>query len=159
VAVPQIITDDCCRAWIAREFVAGRAQKDIGAETNITDAMICIHIKQFCDDWSGVDVSELRAYGDCRRKYAYRALRRWFLETGEEPKRPIATGYGYGTERYDDGYWSARNEHAWLLKAEGLTLREIGLRLGVSRERARQMIWHFGRRVRRAMKHTRIWTQ
>jgi DNA-directed RNA polymerase sigma subunit (sigma70/sigma32) len=52
----------------------------------------------------------------------------------------------------------ARLEHAWLLKAEGLRLEDIGLALGVSRERARQMVVKFGRRARYAthLSHWRI---
>ena len=51
-----------------------------------------------------------------------------------------------------DEYWVARWEHAWLLRAEGRTYREIGKALGVSIERARQMVWRFGECVTLAMK-------
>jgi hypothetical protein len=43
----------------------------------------------------------------------------------------------------DQDYWSARREHAWLLRAGGLTLQAIGVRLGVTRERVRQMVARF----------------
>jgi DNA-directed RNA polymerase specialized sigma24 family protein len=49
----------------------------------------------------------------------------------------------------------ARHEHAWLLRAEGLTLRQIGARLGVSRNQARILIFQFSYRVKRAMRKTR----
>lgn len=37
-------------------------------------------------------------------------------------------------------YYQARWEHAWRLRQEGLTLQGIGDRLGVTRERARQLV-------------------
>jgi DNA-directed RNA polymerase sigma subunit (sigma70/sigma32) len=41
-----------------------------------------------------------------------------------------------------DPFFKARNEHAWRLRTiDKLTLDEIGGRLNVSRERARQMIF------------------
>jgi hypothetical protein len=55
-----------------------------------------------------------------------------------------------------EGYWGAREEHAFLLRCEGLTLQQVGDRLGVCRERARQMISKFGFRFSRAMKQARI---
>lgn len=51
----------------------------------------------------------------------------------------------------------ARQEHAWLLRAEGKTLAEIGGRLGVCKERARQMILIYGDRVSRSMRGAK-WT-
>jgi DNA-directed RNA polymerase sigma subunit (sigma70/sigma32) len=57
--------------------------------------------------------------------------------------------------RYEPSYGWARLEHAWLLKAEGLRLEDIGRRFGVTRERARQMIVKFGRRMERATMHAR----
>jgi DNA-directed RNA polymerase sigma subunit (sigma70/sigma32) len=42
-------------------------------------------------------------------------------------------------------YAAARREHAVLLRNKGMTLRAIGLRLGVSHERVRQMIKKFER--------------
>jgi hypothetical protein len=47
-------------------------------------------------------------------------------------------------------FYAARYEHAWLLRAEKMTLKEIGNRLGVSKERAREMVVHMGRRMSRA---------
>jgi len=51
-----------------------------------------------------------------------------------------------------DEYHTARYEHAWLLRAEGLKLKQIGNRLGCSNERARQMINQFGRKMSWAMR-------
>lgn len=52
-------------------------------------------------------------------------------------------------------YQWARLEHAWLLKAEGLRLEDIGAHLGVTRERARQMVVKFGRKARHATHRAR----
>lgn len=50
---------------------------------------------------------------------------------------------------------SARAEHAWLLRAEGLTYRQVGERLGgISASRAQQIVHRQGRRVARALRHT-----
>lgn len=49
----------------------------------------------------------------------------------------------------------ARAEHAWLLRAEGLTLRAIGKRIGVSGEQARQIIRRFGRDTSRSLRITK----
>jgi len=49
----------------------------------------------------------------------------------------------------DDGYLSARREHAWRLRVGGLTLHAIGLRLGVSRERVRQLLSRWRREAAR----------
>lgn len=53
-------------------------------------------------------------------------------------------------------YQYARYEHAWLLRAEGLTLDEVGSRFGVGGCRAAQMIKRFGKRVQRSIRRARI---
>lgn len=52
-------------------------------------------------------------------------------------------------------YGWARAEHAWLLRAEGLLLAEVGARLGLSRGGARRLIFVFSQRMQRAMRHAR----
>ena len=52
----------------------------------------------------------------------------------------------------NDDYCSARHEHAWLLKAEGLTLSQVGQRLGVSKETTRRMVSRFGEKMTWAMR-------
>jgi predicted DNA-binding protein (UPF0251 family) len=66
---------------------------------------------------------------------------------------PLRESFDY---KYRMMYANARHEHVWLLRAEGLTLQQIGDRMGVSRERARGMIHKFGRRMKRATRKTRF---
>ena len=49
-----------------------------------------------------------------------------------------------------------RYEHAWLMRAEGAKLREIGAALGVGKQRARMIVMAFGREMSVAMKRTQI---
>lgn len=67
------------------------------------------------------------------------AIRRLKLE---DPFRLTSNGCAYG---------DARREHAWLLRAEGETFRSIGQRLGVNSNRARQLVWIFGRRAQKSI--------
>jgi hypothetical protein len=57
-------------------------------------------------------------------------------------------------KRHPD-FYDARREHAWLLRAEGMELKTIGLRLGVSIERVRQLIRLFGLKTNRTLKRRR----
>jgi RNA-binding protein YlmH len=50
----------------------------------------------------------------------------------------------------------ARHEHAYRLRTEGLRLDEIGARMGVSRERARQLIKKHERQLKWASQHQRL---
>lgn len=43
----------------------------------------------------------------------------------------------------DQAQWEARWQHAWQLRAEGLTYAEIGRRLGVTGQRAKYLTEHF----------------
>jgi hypothetical protein len=73
----------------------------------------------------------------------------------------IGKSYGLIPEPKDEKYpqkmfKKARQEHAWLLRSEGLTLQTIGERLGVGREGARGLIFKFGREeMTRAIKRTK----
>jgi len=58
--------------------------------------------------------------------------------------------------KFAEDYRLARMEHAWLCRAEGMTLREIGERLGITKTRVSQMIHKFGRRVTRAIHGPRV---
>lgn len=51
-------------------------------------------------------------------------------------------------------YKRARQEHAWLLRAEGVKLKDIGARLGIGKAAAGGLIQAFNWRIRHATKHT-----
>ena len=53
----------------------------------------------------------------------------------------------YQPSTFDEIYLAAREEHAWRLRAEKLTHREVGARLGVTHHRARQLSARFGCRI------------
>jgi hypothetical protein len=76
---------------------------------------------------------------------------------GEQPKGHATRHWSHGKPiAYTPQEQAARQEHAWLLRAEGYTLRQIADRLGVSNENARLKIWQFGSRVQRAIDAMRI---
>lgn len=69
-------------------------------------------------------------------------------------------GYLVPAKRYGEGlarssYQAAREEHAFLLRCEGLRYREIGARLGISRAAARTLAQKFGRLTSRSLKRNR----
>jgi hypothetical protein len=135
-------------AWIVIEFLKGRTQKSIGDEIGRTGSTVCVIIKQFCDEWSGVDVSASLIYGDERRKCAVIALRNYYMATEGEIKQPALW-------REVFPIYAAHQEYAWLLRAEGLTLQAIGDRLGLTRERVRQILAKYGRRMGWATRKTK----
>lgn len=49
-------------------------------------------------------------------------------------------------------YHRALEEHAWMLRAEGLTYRAIGKRLGITGGRTAQIVLKFGQRCQRALR-------
>ena len=55
-----------------------------------------------------------------------------------------------------DPYHRARREHALLLRCEGLTLRQIGARFGVSHETARRLVDNGACELQRALRHSRL---
>jgi hypothetical protein len=149
------------QAWIVREYLAGRSQKDIGRELGcVSSAVICSAVKRFCDNWSGIDVQRHGLYNEERRKVALVALREYFFNGDGLIERPVVSaaqwGWGWGPRDLDKVWTNARLEHVWLLRAEGLTSDAIGERIGVSRGRAWQMARLFGRRMSYAMRRVRI---
>jgi Sigma-70, region 4 len=105
--------------------------------------MICVSIVQFCQRY-GYNV-KFRLYHDDRRVCACRAVQNYQGEF----TRPVSVSRLV----YDPVLSAARHEHVWLLRAEGYSLNAIGARLDVTRERVRQMIHRYGRKVTRAIRH------
>ena len=132
-------------AYIAREYACGKYQVEIARELGLSQSQVCISVEKFCRAL-GYPVKH-KHYGPHRAVVARAALNRYqgaftLPESAADPKAKYI-------------YEHARHEHVWLLRAEGLTLQQIGDRIGVSRERAREIIAHFARRVTRATRKTR----
>jgi DNA-binding CsgD family transcriptional regulator len=150
--------DDASRAEIARRWIAGETQWQIGESLDTTASAICQQIMHFCNDWS----KEVRGnyYGADRRKVALVALRNYFFASDELPKPPLpprSVWKHYDRETINDAdYAEARREHMFLLRAEGITYRAIGKRFGITGGRAAQIIARYSLRVRRAMHDTRF---
>ena len=81
--------------------------------------------------------------------------REWLIVYTRLPRQRKKTKLEPPIDRVRVDYSWARKEHAWLLRSEGHTLRQIGARLGIGPQRVRQLIWTFGRRTSRALLHTR----
>jgi hypothetical protein len=126
-------------AWIAREYASGRKQVDIANEIGVSPGKICTCIAQFCQHYGYGEF-----YRDTRRVSAYTAVQYYQGNF----TRPVIIGLAF-----DPVLSAARYEHAWLLRAEGHNLSAIGERLGVTKERARQMILRQGRKVTRAIRY------
>lgn len=115
---------------------------------------VCQAIRQFCDAHSTADVYTHCLYNEARRQ----VIRDILVSYTGGFQRP----QDYTHQQHDDltkPYWRARKEHAWLLRAEGLTYRAIGARLGVGPERIRHLVWSFGRYMAHAMRRTRVTIQ
>ena len=134
-------------AWIALQYIKGRSQTQIAAQLGVTSSVICKRIVRFCAAL-GCPV-EFSRYGDERIDAACEALRRHLNSLDGEITEPE-----HNPGEHDPTFAHARMEHAWLLRAEGLTLQQVGKRLGVGRERARQIVDKFSRRVKKATRKT-----
>jgi len=143
------------RAWLATEYLSGRTQRLIAKGIRRGSATVCIELKLFCDEWSGVRVMEDRIYSDERKKCLCRALKNYLRTNGAAIKKPADPKEPYAMVL---GNKSPRHEHAWLLRVEGKTYKEIGERLGVSKTRAGQMIAQFSRVMGRALRRVIITT-
>lgn len=60
---------------------------------------------------------------------------------------------GLATRLGHDLYAEARHCHAWMLRAEGLSMAEIGSHLGVTDKRASQLVRRFGKKMTYALRH------
>jgi hypothetical protein len=142
-------------AWCMQEFLSGRRQKDIAKEVNVTPAHIGTSLMRFYETYgsSGPDFIHVMDYFERRDLYYAQALER-YLAAGRPVKQPQRRPIT--AKSYEQQYFEARAEHAWLLRLEGLTLQKIGDRMGICRDRVRQLVWRQGRRLGRAMRHTKI---
>jgi DNA-directed RNA polymerase specialized sigma24 family protein len=65
------------------------------------------------------------------------------------------------SERYNiepfPGYWEACRIHAWLLRAEGLTYKQIAVRFGLSKDRVHQMVWKQSRQMAWALRRCKFY--
>jgi hypothetical protein len=137
-------------AWVAREYVQGRYQHEIGTDIGVTSSEICNRIERFCRSL-GYPVRH-KIYGPGRVAVAREALAKYQGEFIPPTDFDL---------KYRQAYANARCEHAWLLRAEGLTFEQMAERLGCgTRERARQIFLKFSRRAQRATRKTRFrWEQ
>lgn len=170
------------REFLGNGLVAGRTQTAIGEQLNLTSSCICSALMKFYADfgyWSN-EFSHIHNYKRRRNQYFRQALDNYIFAGHEivEPTlrpapRPTASSSKTGVNTLvvapdritnDHPVWystepnlqaSARGEHAWLLRAEGLTYRQVGERLGgISASHAQQIVHRQGRRVARALRHT-----
>ena len=132
------------RAWVVAQWLAGMNQAAIARMIKVTPGCVSQQISKFCWRWAEYDVGGI--YDETRREAARMALDQ-FRRAGLDAYQPLPPGI--------DGD-SPYQEHAWLLRAEGLTFREIAERLGVSGERARQLVMAYGKRVSRAINRPAI---
>lgn len=60
----------------------------------------------------------------------------------------------FNAEKYDRLYREAHYVHAFLLRCEGLSFREVGLHFGVTGSQAMGLVYKGARRMQRAMRRT-----
>ena len=84
-------------------------------------------------------------------------IERW--NARRDPNRPKRRLYwsDYPQDEISEDYGEARKEHAFLLRCDGLTYREIGQRIGVVTQTARALANRHCRRVVRVLRKT-LWT-
>lgn len=154
-------------AWCMREFLAGKPQTQIAREIGYVQisSILMKFYAQF--GWWSTEFSWQLDYNKRRNLYFRQALDNYIFAGHEivppalrAAARPAAPKPDRVTNEYPVWYGTgadtdARHEHAWLLRAEGLTYRQVGERLGgISVERTRQIVHKQGRRVARALQHT-----
>jgi hypothetical protein len=159
-------------AWCMREFLNGKTQTQIAREigrVQISSVLMTFYAQfgwwsdEFRYEWN---------YNKRRNLYFRQALDNYLfagfeiLEPALVKKTAPAVEPDHSNEEYpvwaDRGenypwktFSRARSEHAWLLRAEGLTYRQVGERLGgLSVARAQQIVGTQGRRMSRALRRT-----
>jgi len=143
-------------AWMMYEWIIeGKRQTDIAEELGISQSTVNARIVKFTMDFTSPDFhsSEMENY---RRRIAVSALDHYISNGGvmQKPERMQEENI------YRAGYTGcrdmARYEHAWLLRAEGLTYEEIGLRMGIGKQRASYLVHVFSRQMNIILRRTRI---
>jgi hypothetical protein len=140
------------QAWMAMMWRAGMTQKEIGRVLgDHGSSLVCVEIKAFCETWTGRDVQQEMLYSNDRKQIVGNAIKNYLKLYSNIPPPAYQPPNTYP-------HWmaAALDEHAWMLRAEGRTFRDIGDRLGVSPTRAKQRIANFGRRTQRAMRKCRV---
>lgn len=59
--------------------------------------------------------------------------------------------YVSSVEIPDESFWKARQEHAWLLRAEGFNYDEIAVRTGTDSRKAKKDVAHFSYQLSKAL--------
>lgn len=120
-------------AWMTQQYLAGRQQNEIGEELGFSAGVICNCIAEFVYEQG------------CARDDLEGALQRF----GGQPQHP-GKGGSYLL------FWEARRAHAARLREEGLTYREIGVRLGVTAGCAKVLAFRGARELARLRSIRRI---
>lgn len=161
-------------AWCMKEFLDGRSQSEIARAIGHVQisGMLMRFYARF--GWWSNEFSHEIYYPKRRYLYFRQALDNYLFAGHEivqpalvEPKsasKPdhitdeFPVWYRTGDNLYPWGVFSeARQEHAWLLRAEGLTYWQIGERLGgLSVERTRQIVNRQGRRMSWAIRRAKF---
>lgn len=149
-------------AWCMREFLDGKTQAQIAREigyVQISNVLMKFYA-QF--GWWSNEFSWELDYNKRRYHYFQQALDNYIFAGFEivqpklvKPPKPapepdyhsdeLPVWSDRGTNYPWKTFSHARQEHAWLLRAEGLTYRQVGERLGeLSVERARQIVFRQG---------------
>jgi hypothetical protein len=93
-------------------------------------------------------------YGEAQRQLKV-LQRKWNKAFPPPPKPPKPIPPFETTMEYSRLQVKARREHAWLLRAEGLTYKKVGERLGVGVERARSLVATYARHAHWAARRAR----
>jgi hypothetical protein len=135
------------RAWVANRIAQGYRQVDLAHMCGCTPSAINLALHKFVWEFARLTLSDFSYYRDniprLRQHYIMNAVAR-HLGLGGKIIRPEPATVRHGVITLG----RARREHAWRLRANGETLKAIGKRLGVSQERARQMIACYGRDIK-----------
>lgn len=138
-------------AWLAREWTrtAWTTYGEISKTTGVHVSKVNMAIRAFHDEKHILVNEPFSAYW-----YDVKKIVKAYKEAGGQFDKPPPSKKKLGP-------WSAREhearqEHAWLLRAEGESFNDIGKRLGVKNQQARIMVKKFGRRMSRAKRVTRF---